>query len=65
MPMFGNIAEALLQPKRFRWCTGIVLQPYLPWTFPGNTLHNLQLMPGDDLHCNTPLASAGRLHSAW
>ena len=46
MPMFGTIAEALLQPKRFRWCTGIVLQPYVPWTFPGTPLHSLQLMPG-------------------
>ena len=33
MPMYGSIAEALMQPKRYRWFTGVVLAPYLPWTF--------------------------------
>jgi hypothetical protein len=33
MPMYGSIAEALTAPKRYRWFTGLVLAPYLPWTF--------------------------------
>lgn len=36
MPMYGSISEAMLQPKRYRWFTGVVLAPYLPWIFPSS-----------------------------
>jgi hypothetical protein len=59
MPAYGTLAEALLQPKRARWFTGVVLAPYLPWTFPGTWQHNLQFTTGGCLffslcRCPTP-----------
>ena len=44
--MFGNLGDALLQPKRYRWFTGVVLAPYLPWTFPGAPQHGLHITAG-------------------
>ena len=59
MPMYGNISDALLQPKRYRWFTGLVLAPYLPWTFSASW--NPMSLP-----MTTPLngASAGFLLAA-
>lgn len=44
--MYGSIAEALMQPKRYRWFTGTVVAPYLPWTFASSAAGQRQPVSG-------------------
>ena len=49
MPCYGiSIAEAVARKQAIKWYTGLLMKPYLPWSFDQNpTLPNGLAAPGE------------------
>ena len=50
MPCYGiSIAEAVVRKQAIKWYTGLLMKPYLPWSFDQNpNLPNGLAAPGED-----------------
>ena len=50
MPCYGiSIAEAVARKQAIKWYTGLLMKPYLPWSFDLNpNLPNGMAAPGED-----------------
>ena len=50
MPCYSiSIAEAVARKQAIKWYTGLLMKPYLPWSFDQNaTLPNGLAAPGED-----------------
>lgn len=73
MPCYGiSIAEAVARKQAIKWYTGLLVRPYLPWTFDQNPSLPIGLAgPGEDsssfsncLHILKDLLSASDLQQS-